>query len=190
MLVTFIGSPCSGKTTVAALIFSALKDGGVPTEFLPEQARLYIAERRAVTTHPIHLTDVDQMLIMKKQLDAEALMLKACGPEVVLVTDSSPLNSLLYMNTWARNEPAVREAIFSHRQHRPLAFYVNTVSPGFGADPNRIHDMKTSKAIDSELPDLMAAEAPWLNYVHLVGDSRHRTDVALSMIFTQLLHPS
>lgn len=189
MLVTFVGSPCSGKTTCAALIFSALKDAGVQAEFISEQARLYIAERRAVSTQePMTLTDIDQILIMKKQLDIESLLLDSCRrPDVVLVSDSSPMNSLLYMSTAARQELSVRNAVQKHLQHLPLTFYVNTVSPGFGVDPNRIHDMEASRRIDLEVLDVVNKEG--MIPIHLVGDSRHRTDMALSYILTQLLHP-
>ena len=189
MLVNFIGSPCSGKTACTALVFSALKDGGVATEFLPEQARLYIAERRAVYKAPVHLTDLDQILIMRKQLELESMMLAACGPDVVIVTDSSPLNSLLYMSPSARKEASVQKAIEVHREHMPLTFYVHTVLPSFGDDPNRIHGMKESHEIDEKLPTLMSEQAPWLGYLPLAGDSKHRTDQALSYIFQLLLHP-
>lgn len=189
MLVTLLGSPCSGKTTVAAMVFSALKDAGVPAEFIPETARLFIAERRAVMEKPFHLTDLDQILIMRKQLEVESMMIQACGKEVVVVADGSPLNSLLYMKPETRQEYSVRAAIQQHRLNMPLAFYVHTVSPGFGSDPNRIHDMETSRAIDAFLPELMSQEVEWLKYIPLVGNSRHRTDSALSYIFTQLLQP-
>ena len=190
MLVTLIGSPCSGKTTCAARMFAALKDAGVPAEFLPEQARLYIAERRAVVEGGIRLSNVDQVLIMKKQLEVEVTMMMACGKEVVLVSDGSPINSLLYMDPEFRKSPMVKAMVDIHRQHQSLTFYVNTVSPGFGADPNRIHDMEFSRTVDRELPELLRQEVPWLSYIHLQGDSQHRTDVALGYVFTQLLKPS
>lgn len=190
MLVSFIGSPCSGKTTCAALVFSALKDAGASAEFLPEQARLYIAERRAATNADVVLTDLDQIMIMKRQFDIEAMMLKACrDPAVVLVTDSSPLNSLLYMSEDARLDPEVRAIVDTQRQRQALTFYVHTVNPGLGSDPNRIHDIETSRRIDAELPVVLGRHAPWLNYVQLLGSSRHRADMALSFIFSELLSP-
>jgi len=46
MFVGFVGSPLSGKTTVAAKVFAKLKKAGMPVEFIPEQSRFYIAQAR------------------------------------------------------------------------------------------------------------------------------------------------
>jgi hypothetical protein len=174
MLIGFIGCPCSGKTTTAALAFADLKNMGIASEFIPEQARLYIAERRVHDglrpEDALFLSDEDQKLILTKQFDYETTLIKACGPEVKIVADSSVLNTLLYMSPEARAEvrPLVEEAVLRYS----LLFYCGPVKPPLSLDPNRIHDEQASMEIDKKIPVLL--EEFSISPKYLLGDSRSR----------------
>lgn len=189
MLVSFVGSPCSGKTTVAALLFAALKDSGVAAEFLPEQARLYIAEKRVATSLAPHdivaLSQIDQVTILLRQLQVEQTMLTACGPNVIIVTDSSPLNSLLYMSKETRDETAVKEAVQKHLRMAGLTFWVKTVTPPLELDPNRVHSLETSLQLDPLVP-LIMSDNVGANFkmIPLEGTSHERTAIALAYVRT------
>jgi hypothetical protein len=174
MLIGFIGCPCSGKTTTAAKTFADLKDMGIASEFIPEQARLYIAERRVKEglrpEDPLFLADEDQKLILVRQIEYEDTLIKACGPQVKIIADSSVLNTLLYMGPEARAEvtPLVRDVLTRY----DLLFYCGPVKPPLSLDPNRIHDEKASLEIDRMIPVLLKDFG--LNPKYLTGDSRQR----------------
>lgn len=158
MLLSFIGAPCSGKTTVAALVFAALKEAGQAVEFVPEKAREYIASYRVSLSHAdpawdvkknITLTDKDQLCIMKRQAESERDFREAC-PTSLIVADSSPLNTLLYMSPDLRSSPEVQTLITLHLRLDPVVFYCPPLpSSAWPYDPGRIHDEKTSLGLDA-----------------------------------------
>lgn len=153
MLVSFVGSPCSGKTTTAAMLFAALKEQGNPCEFITEQARSYIAELRykgqIPPSAPVKLTDEDQIAIMLRQLHLDTAFRYSVGDGVV-IADSSPLNALLYMT------PECRERVKEHTEEAVNQTDLVLFSPAvhyapFGADPNRVHTMEQSHEIEKSI---------------------------------------
>ena len=186
MLISFVGSPCSGKTTVSALMFAQLKDTGYPVEFIPEQARYYIAAKRVETgaeaEKPLVLTDEDQLAIMRQQHSIEAVMTTACGPSVAILTDSSPVNALLYMSEAQRANPQVQHILSEYIRRQPLIFYVHPVS-SFGVfDPNRVHSPAVAAKLNTKIPALL--EQLQLPYIVLQGDSEKRAEQALSALYS------
>jgi len=188
MLISFVGSPCSGKTTTAALIFADLKDSGQSVEFIPEQARFYIAIQRVKAglkpNQRLYLTDVDQESIMQQQQQLEETLVTSCGQTITIIGDSSPLNSYLYMSEKKRQEPLVQAMITKYLSHKPLIFYVHPVPPGHCLDPNRIHDQKFSESLDEKLIPLMTELG--VSPIPLTGSSRTRSSQALAVIYSKL----
>lgn len=179
MNVSFIGCPCSGKTTTAAMAFARLKEIGHPAEFVPEYARQYIAHQRLVQglkpTDKLVLNDADQKTIMCQQSSLETTMSRACGPDVVTISDTWSLSALLYMTPEGRKDPFIRAVIES--QVLPfvdLLFYAMPVSQPKSLDPNRIHNDEEALAIDGLILPVLREFAPDINIVMLDGTPSER----------------
>lgn len=208
MLISLIGSFSSGKTTLGAKLFASLKDQSYISEFIPEVARQYIAKRRVTSgLHPtdtITLSDIDQLEIFQLQLEAEQLMVKACGDNVFIITDSSVYNSLLYMNpSFLINEEVIDLLVKAKSFYDSISYKVyicnpidnkssladKALAPGqnpippvpqppFPLDPNRIHGPELAKSIE--------ARVEWYfgqgQVLHLEGDSNSRVRFVLNDI--------
>lgn len=187
MLVSFVGSPCSGKTTTAASVFAELKASGLPAEFVGEHARLYIAQAKCKAMDynvPFELTDEDQRKIFINQYDIERTMTRVCGPEVVVISDSCPLNSLLYMNdlnVFVQPEAYIAEVANSLE----LIFVCDPVKPATSIDPNRIHDEEQSKAIHAKIEPMLAKWAPHIKTVPLFGPNSARVGTVLRHLYSR-----
>lgn len=191
MNVSFIGCPCSGKTTTAAMIFARLKESCFSVELLPEYARLYIAKRRLARglkpQDKLRLTDEDQMRILIEQSRMESTMAKVCGPQVVVISDTWSLATLLYMGKGIRKSKQIRKLVETDiLPFIDLVFYVPPVAQQFLLDPNRIHDEKQSLAIDAQIPGILSEFAPRVPVIRLDGKPALRTSQALSEIFGKL----
>jgi hypothetical protein len=174
MLVGFIGCPCSGKTTTAAMTFADLKHMGISAEFIPEQARLYIAQKRFESPDGrILLTDEDQKAIMKTQATME-IILHSGLPDGVVITDSSVLNTLLYLSSEARNSEETRAMVTAAIGRYDLTFYSAPVKASRNLDPNRLQNEDQSLALDRAIPTILKDFAPDLTPIHLFGDSKQR----------------
>lgn len=173
MLIGFIGCPCSGKTTTAAMSFADLKNMGISSEFIPEQARAYIA--RARYDHPddpIELDDIDQLAIMEIQTGIEKIMTYSKG--TVVITDTSILNTLLYMSPKARQWHQVKHMVEQALARYDILFYCAPVRMTRGYDANRIHDEQQSLELDKQIPEILREFAPELKPVVLLGDTKER----------------
>lgn len=179
MLVNFIGCPKSGKTTTAAMLFAELKRNNTSAEFISEQSRIYIANKRVrenlLELQPLKLNDTDQVAIMTQQLQVQTTMLQACGKYVQIIADSSPINSLLYMSDSTIQLPEVQNMI-----QRTLAtvdlFFVLSMLPAHieSQDPNRIHSTEEIQTIDSKVIDMLQKYAPNARKIMLYGDMKKR----------------
>lgn len=190
MNIAFIGCPSSGKTTTAAMVFAKLKEAGVPAEFVPEYARLYIARERVgqnLEPHQdVHLCDDDQLNIMFEQHNVCEIMSKACGPDVVVVNDSSALLALLYMSDVQRAALSVQICVEEIVKNTNVFFYAAPIEDPFLFDPNRVHDQKQSLAIDAEIPKVLSRYAPDVKLVPLTGSPELRCAQALQTIYSKL----
>lgn len=178
MIINILGCPRSGKTTSAAKLFTNLKENGFKSEFIPEQARFYIAQKRVhlnlKPTDNLTLTDNDQFEILLRQLETENLMLKACGEDAIIVSDSSPFNALLYMSDAYRAEDQRLSILKNEELIKDRLFFYATPVPWLGGtDPNRIHSKQQSLDIDIKIPTIIF---PYLKEqpVTLTGDSFER----------------
>jgi thymidylate kinase len=180
MRISFIGCPCSGKTTTAAMTFASMKEIGINCEFIAEQARMYIAERRKILglkpEQKLILEDIDQLDIMQAQLYIEETFDSVCDKGTLIITDSSPFNSILYMTNNAReiaiNNKYIERAIFG----ADLVFYCPPAITTGTLDANRIHDEQQSLKIDESIPVILRTIAPavWKNIIWLEGDPKTR----------------
>lgn len=86
-LISIIGPPCSGKSTLAAEVHTRLKKLGINSAFVSEAATDFIAEY-GVPTSP-----QDQMVIFYKQLNREKMFLDS---KDYIISDSSSLLNYFY----------------------------------------------------------------------------------------------
>lgn len=86
-LITIIGSPASGKSTLATAVNIELKKMGKNSVFVGEAATDYIAE------YGIPNEPVDQLVIFYKQLNRERMFL---GTKDYIVCDSSGILNYFY----------------------------------------------------------------------------------------------
>lgn len=186
MLFNFIGCPQSGKTTTAAMLFASLKETGVVAEFCSEQARFYIAKKRVELKlrpeDPLELTDEDQLKIMQAQVEAEEILVKACGDKVMVISDSSPLNSMLYMTPEFRSRPEVLRLADRVLMLKPVSFYCHPIYKPYLDDPNRIHSEIQSREIDKLIPEMLKA-FPELKVPEISGTVSERLLLVQHRIF-------
>lgn len=185
MFISFIGSPCSGKTTIAASVFAYLKEIGFTVEFINEQARTYIAKKKFETkSHQIKLTDEDQFNIIQMQVEAETYFEYASDPYTVIITDSSVLNSLLYMSDDARYRSTRPIQVACERYDH--VFYPTPVPLPISNDPNRIHSAEDIRLIHDSIPQIIATHAPDLHMTPLSGPLKARVQEVISIVIEGL----
>lgn len=186
MLIGFIGCPCSGKTTTAALTFADLKSMGISSEFIPEQARMYIAEKRVAWKQPpgspIKLEDDDQFNILLKQIGAEKIMLSSSGRGSIIITDTAALCTLLYMSPQAKE--TFRQRVLDHLPNYDLLFYCAPVKMPSALDANRVHDQEQALLIDQQIPPLLREYG--LDPVFLHGDIKQRSHEVTKAILEKI----
>jgi nicotinamide riboside kinase len=175
MLVCFIGSPSSGKTTAAAGLFSELKNAGVSVEFIPEQAREFIMIKKK--EHPQDpLTDDDQDVIYFQQKRKEELYARCCEKSII-VTDGSTFNSFFYME-----DPSFID-LEKELQRYDLVFFCDKIEE-FAEDENRVHDSKFADYMHSRmsyiLNDLAFHHNP--NIIRLKGTRTQRINKAFQTV--------
>jgi nicotinamide riboside kinase len=111
-LITFIGAPSSGKSTLATDVHTELKKLGKNSIFVPEVATDYIAE------YGIPNTPVDQLVIFYKQLNKERMFV---GSKDYIICDSSGiLNYFYFRNLYDSNLSQKDIAVINHLQKEIL----------------------------------------------------------------------
>jgi predicted ATPase len=184
MLYQLVGSPGSGKTTIAANIFAALKTRGFPAEFIAEKAREVIAHRKS---NGLVLDESMQDPIIESQYRAEIDFAKSTDAPVIC--DSSLLLTYLYLRNPEVN-PLVKK--LDHLME-DVSRYINTIfycplsnvlQYGEYAknDANRIHSVKESDEIDRKIPEILKTKVPNTRVLVLTGDIQACTALALKEI--------
>lgn len=189
MLVGFMGAPCSGKTTTAAMSFADLKDMGIAAEFITEKARTYIAYMRVSCMEEgrsFSLNDEDQLAIAKSQAASEEIMTKASGNFDVVITDSCVCNSLLYMSDEFAAKPEVKSLMLKALKRYDIVFVCGVVPPPVVSDPNRVHTIQQSYDLDEKLKALLVEYVCQLDrgprFYWLTGDTKPRCREVISEI--------
>ena len=111
-MITFIGAPSSGKSTIATDVHTELKKLSKNSIFVPEVATDYIAE------YGIPNTPVDQLVIFYKQLNKERMFL---GSKDFIICDSSGiLNYFYFRNLYDEKLSNKDIAVINHMQKEIL----------------------------------------------------------------------
>lgn len=193
MLVEFIGCPASGKTTTASKLFESLKNYDVSCEFIPEEARRFIVYKRKELklsyNSPIKLSDEDQLKILKKQLDIELTYKTFCNPSTVIVADSSPLNTLLYMSDSMIQTQEVQSLISVWKTVlNPVIFRSMPVSLTNVLDSNRIHNQLEIDVVESKIDPILSSYGNANKIKVLFGSREERNTSCLSNVLSELIH--
>ena len=136
MLISFVGAPASGKTTLALGLGFELKKMGEAVEYLPEKARDYIRMNKLLGK--IDLEIYDQDAIFQAQKNQESLHVKFNGPNTFTITDGSSVNSLYYLKKDSKVN--IKEEI----ERYDLVVVCENVEVEC-KDENRVHDKEFSK---------------------------------------------
>lgn len=167
LLVSFIGAPGAAKTTVASLLFSSLKQSGVECDLTMEVARRYIAHQR-YEHGAVELFDDDQWAIMSQQKTEEDVFLYSTP---LVISDSSIMNTLLYMTPKARAWPFVRQLVAESTRRNVLYFHVLGSTSDVNDDQNRLHDAAGSEAIARMIPNMVQEVSTYSQgfYLHVLS---------------------
>lgn len=111
-LVTFIGAPSSGKSTLATDVHTELKKLGENSIFIAEVATDYIAE------YGVPNTPVDQLVIFYKQLNKERMYLSS--KEFIICDSSGLLNYFYFRNLFPHKLTQKDIAVINHLQKEIL----------------------------------------------------------------------
>ncbi len=160
MLVSFVGLPASGKTTIATKMFSSFKENGTNCELITEIARQYIAniryEKKLTHYDKILLTDEDQKNIAIKQFELERIMKYSCDPSTIIISDSSVLNAGMYMSTDLYNNESIKEFLKNASLAYDLLFFCHPIDlSALPEDSNRVHDLEFIQSIKSRALNLL-----------------------------------
>ena len=192
MLISFIGSPGSGKTTIATMLFSFLKESGVICDFISEQARIYIAELRfnneISPTSPITLTDHDQMEILSRQNKIEKAFVYSYG-QFPVISDSCPLNALFYMTPDFRQDNLAKILIKQSIERSNIFFFSPfNGSMDFRPDVNRVHTPNESIEINKNIYSILNNCCPEVfpKVIALQGNIQTRFKQALKAVIDEM----
>ncbi len=89
-LISIMGAPCSGKSTLASEVHTELKKRGLNSAFVSEVATEFIAEYGSPSTPS------DQMVIFYKQLNKEKMFLDS---KDYIICDSSSILNYFYFRS-------------------------------------------------------------------------------------------
>jgi nicotinamide riboside kinase len=156
-LITFIGAPASGKSTLASDVHTELKKLGKNSIYIPESATDFIAE------YGVPNTPIDQMTIFYKQTNRERMFI---GSKEFIICDSSGILNYFYFRKLFKNPLTNKDiAVINHLQKEILKtlsqwsyiFYV----PIFEIDSDdgiRYQDREEIKQIDRWIKNYLEME--------------------------------
>ena len=111
-MVTFVGAPCSGKSTLATDIHTELKKKGKNSIFISEVASDFVAE------YGVPSSPIDQMTIFYKQTNKENMFI---GTKEFIICDSSGLLNYFYFRSLFPNKLSNKDiAAINHLQKEIL----------------------------------------------------------------------
>lgn len=156
-LITFIGAPASGKSTIATSVHTELKKMGKNSIFISEVATDYIAE------YGIPNKPEDQLVIFYKQTNREKMFINS---KDYIVCDSSGILNYFYFRGLFDNKLSNKDiAIINHLQKEILKtinqwdyiFYVPPILDNV-EDGIRYQDKKQILALDRKIKSYLELE--------------------------------
>lgn len=181
MLIQFLGCPSSGKTTTASGVFFQLKKHGFNSEFITEQARCFIAKKKANLGKGevgLRLTGSDQISIFDMQKELEDNFVKSLeNTDGIIVADSSCINTLLYLSDEEIDKLNIVNSLKNRFSNMDVKFYYcKPTSIRENNDPNRLHSTKESQILDERLQYVLGKYFPELKVCVVQGDPVSRVD--------------
>lgn len=111
-LITFMGAPASGKSTLASAVHTELKIRGMNSIFVGEVATDYIAE------YGVPNSPMDQLIIFYKQLNKERMFIDT---KDYIICDSSSILNYFYFRTLFKDQLTNKDiATINHMQKEIL----------------------------------------------------------------------
>lgn len=140
IIVNLYGGPGSGKSTMAARLFSELKDSGIVAELVTEYAK-------DLTWQESYYELSNQIYIFGKQ---QHRIWRVYGKVEVVITDSPLLLSLIYGNSSDNFKQLVIE---EHRSRTSIDIFLNRVKPYSKIGRNQTES--EAKEIDSKIKNIL-----------------------------------
>ena len=130
------------------------------SELIIEKARQYISKKRfdlnLKPSDAVNLTDEDQKKIALEQFELEKHTKYSCGPTTIIVSDSSVLNSGLYMSEDLYKSSSVQNMFKEMASTYDLLFYCHPIEiKALPKDPNRVHTLEDLKDINNRALSLV-----------------------------------
>jgi nicotinamide riboside kinase len=179
-LITFIGAPASGKSTLASDVHTELKKIGRNSIYITEAATDYIAE------YGIPNTPIDQMTIFYKQTNRERMFI---GSKEYIVCDSSGILNYFYFRKLFKNPLTNKDiAVINHLQKEILKtlnqwdyiFYVPVLELD-SDDGIRYQDREEIRKIDKLVKNYLEIEnIPYIDLSDI--DMKKRQDYVVKLI--------
>ena len=138
IVINLIGGPCSGKSTQAAKLFSALKERGIRAELLTEKIKPYIYEKN------------NSAINCQIKLFAEELyeLQNLNGKCDIIVHDGSLINNVVY--DLSNNHLFHSLVIQEFNKFNNITFFLNREDIPFESF-GRIHDRDESLDLDEKI---------------------------------------
>ena len=171
-LIGILGSPCSGKSTLASQIHTQLKMMDKNSIFISEVATDYIAE------YGIPKDAIDQMTIYYKQSKKERMYFGS--KEYIICDSSSILNYFYFRTSFSTNLTPNNIATINNIQKEILTslntwthlFYVPPIDVD-GKDGIRFHSKKEIDQIDANIKAYLNIEnIPYIDLSNIELDKR------------------
>lgn len=179
-LITFLGAPASGKSTLASDVHTELKKLGKNSIYITEAATDYIAE------YGIPNTPVDQLVIFYKQLNRERMYIDS--KEYIVCDSSGILNYFYFRGLFSHKLSNKDIATINHLQKEILktinqwdyVFYIPPILENT-EDGIRYHNVEQIKKIDRWIKSYLELEN--INHIDLSDvDLKKRLDFVLKTI--------
>jgi nicotinamide riboside kinase len=142
--INLFGGPCSGKSTVASIVFSSLKKENYRIELINEYVKQW-------TYIPRKVKGFDQVFLFANQLHLEDIALRSRSDQLI-ITDSPILMNSWYgqKNASPSSDNLIRIVHDFERCYPSLNFFILRKEEEYD-EHGRFHSLKEAKEIDDRL---------------------------------------
>ncbi len=173
LIINLIGGPCSGKSTIAAELFSHLKKMGIVCELVTEyiKERIY-EENKTIPYNQIAIFGAQHYSITNK-----------IGKVQCIIQDGSFLNNIIYTkeNTGEDNFELYNLIISEYKKFNNIDFFIDRGTLPFNTD-GRIHNLEQSLRMDDKIKETYNKYG--FNYISV--ESRDAVDKILPIVLKKL----